>query len=105
MYVGQLVERASTEELFVNPKHPYTEALLSAVPKSEPEEIRNRIILQGEIPNPINPPTGCLFHPRCRYAKQICKQTIPLLAEVSPGHFAACHFAKELNLRGITVDA
>jgi oligopeptide/dipeptide ABC transporter ATP-binding protein len=105
MYVGQLVERASTEELFVNPKHPYTEALLSAVPKSEPEEKRDRIILQGEIPNPINPPAGCLFHPRCRYAQQICKQTTPLLSEVSPGHFAACHFAKELNLRGINADA
>jgi len=101
MYVGRLVERANTNELFTNPKHPYTEALLSAVPKSEPDEVRQRIILQGEIPNPANPPTGCYFHPRCRYVKDICRQDTPPLAEVSPGHFAACHFAKELNLRGV----
>jgi peptide/nickel transport system ATP-binding protein len=101
MYVGRLVERAATNELFTDPKHPYTEALLSAVPKSEPNEERHRIILQGEIPNPANPPTGCYFHPRCRYVKDICREDTPPLAEVSPGHFAACHFAKELNLRGV----
>jgi peptide/nickel transport system ATP-binding protein len=101
MYVGRLVERAFTNELFTDPKHPYTEALLSAVPKSEPDEERHRIILQGEIPNPANPPTGCYFHPRCRYVKDICRVSSPPLAEVAPGHFAACHFAKELNLRGV----
>jgi peptide/nickel transport system ATP-binding protein len=101
MYVGRLVERASTSELFTDPKHPYTEALLSAVPKSEPDEVRQRIILQGEIPNPANPPTGCYFHPRCRYVKDVCRVNTPPLEEVSPGHFAACHFAKELNLRGV----
>jgi peptide/nickel transport system ATP-binding protein len=101
MYVGRLMERATTNELFTDPKHPYTEALLSAVPKSEPDEERHRIILQGEIPNPANPPTGCYFHPRCRYAQEICRGNTPPLEEVSPGHFAACHFAKELNLRGV----
>jgi len=101
MYVGRLVERAATDELFTDPKHPYTEALLSAVPKSEPDEVRQRIILQGEIPNPANPPNGCYFHPRCRYVKDICRMDTPPLEEVSPGHFAACHFAKELNLRGV----
>jgi peptide/nickel transport system ATP-binding protein len=102
MYVGRLVERAFTNDLFTDPKHPYTEALLSAVPKSEPDEERHRIILQGEIPNPANPPTGCYFHPRCRYVKDICRVNPPPLAEVGPGHFAACHFAKELNLRGVS---
>ena len=102
MYVGRLVERANTNELFMDPKHPYTEALLSAVPKSEPDEVRQRIILQGEIPNPANPPTGCYFHPRCRYVKDICREDSPPLTEVSPGHFAACHFANELNLRGVS---
>ncbi|MEM7537017.1 MAG: dipeptide ABC transporter ATP-binding protein [Chloroflexota bacterium] len=101
MYVGQLVEMAPTEELYASPQHPYTEALLSAVPKSEPDEVRDRIVLEGEIPNPANPPSGCYFHPRCRYAKDQCSQETPALTEVSPGHFAACHFANELELRGI----
>jgi len=101
MYVGRLVERAPTNELFTYPKHPYTEALLSAVPKSEPDEVRHRILLQGEIPDPANPPTGCYFHPRCRYVKDVCRVDAPPLEEVSPGHFAACHFAKELTLRGV----
>ena len=104
MYVGRLVERAPTNELFTDPKHPYTEALLSAVPKSEPDEERHRIILQGEIPNPANPPTGCYFHPRCRYVKDVCRVESPLLEEISPGHFAACHFAGELSLRGVSDD-
>jgi len=101
MYVGRLVERAFTNDLFTDPKHPYTEALLSAVPKSEPDEVRHRIILQGEIPNPARPPSGCYFHPRCRYVKEVCRSSPPPLLEIGPGHFAACHFAKELNLRGV----
>ncbi len=104
MYVGRLVERATTNELFTAPRHPYTEALLSAVPKTEPDEERHRIILQGEIPNPANPPTGCNFHPRCRYAKEICRINTPLLEEITPGHFAACHFARDLSLRGVSED-
>ena len=101
MYVGRVVELASTQELFSSPKHPYTEALLSAVPKSEPDEVRHRIILEGEIPNPSNPPEGCNFHPRCRYAHEICKTEIPDWQEVNPNRFAACHFAKELSLLGV----
>ena len=101
MYVGQLVELAETHALFSTPKHPYTEALLSAVPKSEPDEQRERIILSGEIANPANPPSGCFFHPRCQYAKDICRTDKPAWEEVTPGHFSACHFAKDLNLRGV----
>lgn len=101
MYVGKLVELAETEELFIHPKHPYTEALLSAVPKTEPEQRREQIILAGEVANPANPPSGCYFHPRCKYAREICSQQTPPLQEVSPGHFAACHFADELPLRGV----
>jgi peptide/nickel transport system ATP-binding protein len=101
MYVGRLVELAPTEELYVAPQHPYTEALLSAVPISEPDVVRERIKLEGEIPNPVNPPPGCLFHPRCRYARDRCQEAVPPLQEVSAGHFAACHFVKELDLRGI----
>jgi oligopeptide/dipeptide ABC transporter ATP-binding protein len=101
MYVGRLVESAPTSAVFARPRHPYTEALLSAVPKSEPDEVRQRIRLQGEIPNPAAPPSGCYFHPRCRYAQPVCREQTPALEEVSPGHSAACHFARELNLQGV----
>ncbi len=101
MYVGQLVETAETEELFMNPKHPYTEALLSAVPTTDPDVKMDRIILPGEIANPADPPSGCYFHPRCRYAKDICREKIPVTQEVEPDHFVACHFADELDLRGV----
>ena len=101
MYVGQLVEMADTESLFTNPKHPYTEALLSAVPTTDPEIKMDRIILPGEVANPAEPPSGCYFHPRCRYAQDICKTDAPEWTEVSRGHFAACHFAEELDLRGV----
>jgi len=101
MYVGKMVEMAETEELFLNPKHPYTEALLSALPKADPDLKMERIILPGEVANPANPPSGCYFHPRCPYAKNICKETEPEWEEVTPEHFAACHFAKELSLKGV----
>jgi peptide/nickel transport system ATP-binding protein len=101
MYVGKIVEMAETEELFINPKHPYTEALLSAVPKTDPEVKMNRIILPGEVANPADPPSGCYFHPRCQYAKNICIQQPPAWEEVSPDHFAACHFSNELELYGV----
>ncbi len=104
MYVGQLVELAETESLFSDPKHPYTEALLSAVPTTDPEIKMDRIILPGEVANPADPPTGCYFHPRCRYAQEICAQETPAWSEVAPGHFAACHFAEELELRGVDED-
>jgi peptide/nickel transport system ATP-binding protein len=101
MYVGKLVEMADTEELFHNPKHPYTEALLSSVPNPDPLAPKKRIVLAGEVPSPNNPPTGCYFHPRCRYAEPMCSQVAPPLVEVGPGHQAACHFADKLKLAGV----
>lgn len=95
MCVGKTVELASTEDLFNAPKHPYTEALLSAVSKPAPR-LRNkgtRIRLEGEVADSANLPSGCYFHPRCRYAHERCKVEEPALREVAPGHFAACHFA------------
>ncbi len=100
MYVGKLVEVAETSELFGNPLHPYTEALLSAIPKPDPRGKGERIVLEGDVPNPANPPSGCYFHPRCPYAKERCAQETPPLREIIPGHFASCHFAEELQLRG-----
>jgi peptide/nickel transport system ATP-binding protein len=104
MYVGKLVEVTTTEELFGNPKHPYTEALLSAVPKPDPRFRRRkqRIVLEGDVADPANPPSGCYFHPRCKYAKARCSQEAPALRQISAGHFAACHFAEELSLQGVS---
>jgi peptide/nickel transport system ATP-binding protein len=106
MYVGKIVEIAETAELFTHPQHPYSEALLSAVPKPDPRLRRRkqRIVLEGEVADPAKPPTGCYFHPRCRYAHARCRQETPVLRAVSPGHFAACHFAEELALRGVAMD-
>ncbi len=101
MYVGRMVEMASTEDLYANPKHPYTEALLSAVPISDPDFVRERIKLVGEIPDPADPPAGCYFHPRCQYTKALCREEPPSWEETEAEHFAACHFAAELDLRGI----
>lgn len=101
MYVGRIVELSETEDLYLNPKHPYTEALLSAVPKPDPRIKEDPIILSGEVANPAMPPSGCYFHPRCQYAQAVCRQETPPLHEVTPGHFAACHFANELNLKGV----
>ena len=101
MYVGRLVEMAETDDLFRNPKHPYTEALLSAVPTTDPETKMDRIILPGEVANPADPPSGCYFHPRCKYAQDKCKQETPIWREVFAGHFSACHFADELPLKGV----
>jgi peptide/nickel transport system ATP-binding protein len=102
MYVGKLVELASTDEIFTNPKHPYTEALLSAVPKPNPRlrHSKQRIVLEGDVADPANPPSGCYFHPRCMYAKDKCSAQAPELRDVGHGHFVACHFAEELSLRG-----
>ena len=101
MYVGKMVELAATSELFANPRHPYTEALLSAVPLPEPNRTRSRIILEGEVANPADPPSGCYFHPRCRYATTQCEQEAPQWREISPQHFVACHHADQLTLRGM----
>jgi peptide/nickel transport system ATP-binding protein len=113
MYVGRLVEMADTAELFENPLHPYTEALLSAVPKPDPHVRRRRnvngvgagpsgrIVLRGEVADAANPPNGCYFHPRCRYAVDQCRVETPPLRELQPNHFVACHRADELTLQGV----
>lgn len=90
MYLGHLVELAPTEELYKNPLHPYTKALLSAVPEANPHVKREQILLEGDIPSPLNLPSGCIFHNRCPYAKAVCEDAMPVLQEVSPGHFVAC---------------
>jgi len=101
MYLGSIVELSPSEELYAGPRHPYTEALLSAVPSSDPDLLIKRIILPGDVPSPSNPPAGCKFHPRCRYAQDICSQEIPARREVSPDHWTACHLADGLALAGI----
>jgi len=101
MYVGKLVELAGTEELYYSPLHPYTEALMAAVPIPDPRIRERPIRLPGEVANPANPPTGCYFHPRCRYAKDICSQQEPQLRELTPDHWVSCHFAENLTLRGV----
>lgn len=93
MYLGRIVELATTQKLFACASHPYTEALLSAVPVPDPKHQRKHIILGGDVPSPINRPSGCHFHTRCSYAKERCKQEEPVLEEIAPGHYVACHFA------------
>jgi len=101
MYVGRIVEMTETQRLFGTPKHPYTEALLSAVPKPDPRLRAQRIVLEGDVADAANPPTGCYFHPRCRYAQDVCRRETPRLEEIAPGHFVSCHRARELTLRGV----
>jgi oligopeptide/dipeptide ABC transporter ATP-binding protein len=98
MYLGKIVELAKTEELFLNPKHPYTEALISAVPVPDPDHAAEEIILQGDVPSPVNPPSGCHFHPRCRYAREICRNEVPIYQELEEGHYVSCHLAESLHL-------
>ena len=101
MYLGNIVELAPAHKLYKNPKHPYTEALLSAVPSIDPNSHKIRIILPGEIPNPSDPPAGCKFHTRCGYAKEKCKTEVPVWEEISPGHWSLCYFSRNLHLHGI----
>jgi peptide/nickel transport system ATP-binding protein len=101
MYVGQMVELAETERIFTAPKHPYTSALLSAVPEPDPRLRTRRIVLQGEVANPASPPSGCYFHPRCPHAIELCRTQAPAWQEISPAHFVACHRAEELKLAGV----
>jgi peptide/nickel transport system ATP-binding protein len=101
MYVGRIVEMAVTDEIFDAPRHPYTEALLSAVPKPDPRLRSQRIVLEGEVADPANPPSGCYFHPRCRYAMDVCRKETPVQEEITPRHFVSCHRAHEISLRGV----
>ncbi|WP_089936357.1 ABC transporter ATP-binding protein [Candidatus Entotheonella palauensis] len=105
MYVGKLVEMAPTDTLFATPKHPYTAALLSSAPEPDPRVRSNRMVLEGEVANPANPPSGCYFHPRCPYAIDLCRTTTPQLSEVVPEHFVSCHRAEELQLEGVMAEA
>ena len=101
MYVGKVVEVAETQTMMQQPLHPYTEALLSAVPRPDPHVASQRILMSGEIPDPSQPPPGCIFHTRCRYRDDICVDEEPDLVEYEPGHFARCHFAQSLTLQGV----
>ena len=100
MYLGQIVEVAPTEALYYSPKHPYTEALMSAIPEADPSQIMKPVLLEGERPSPANPPVGCRFHTRCQYVTQICRESPPALKEGEAGHLVACHRAGELTLKG-----
>jgi len=99
MYLGQIVELAPSEEVIKNPMHPYTEALLSAVPVPDPAAKHGRIEIKGDLPSPINVPPGCSFHPRCPYRRDVCKEVRPVLREITAGHYAQCHFAGEIITR------
>lgn len=94
MYLGRMVELATRDELFSHPMHPYTKALMSAIPLPDPTIKRERIILQGDVPSPVNPPSGCHFHPRCWLAQEVCKHEDPAFEQKVPGHWVACHFAQ-----------
>jgi peptide/nickel transport system ATP-binding protein len=105
MYVGYIVEMASTERLYAMPKHPYTEALLASIPKPDPRRRHRPLKLPGDVPSPANPPSGCYFHPRCRYAEEICKIERPVLRDMGDEHFVACHFADKLSLQGVAASS
>jgi peptide/nickel transport system ATP-binding protein len=100
MYLGQIVEIGHTRDVYFTPRHPYTEALMSAVPEPDPAAQLQPMLLQGERPDPANPPSGCRFRTRCRYATELCATKAPAPVEIEPNHFAACHYAKELSLKG-----
>jgi peptide/nickel transport system ATP-binding protein len=102
MYLGRIVEIGDTESVFSRPQHPYTEALLSAVPIPDPDAKRQRIRLKGDVPSPSSPPSGCPFHPRCAYATSLCREHVPHLRNASPAQQASCHRIEELNLSGVS---
>jgi peptide/nickel transport system ATP-binding protein/oligopeptide transport system ATP-binding protein len=94
MYLGKIVELTQRDELFLRPLHPYTQALMSAIPVPDPHLKRDRIILKGDVPSPLNPPKGCRFHPRCQFATEICTQEEPMMRELGAGHYVACHHSE-----------
>ncbi len=96
MYLGRIVELSDRDKIFSIPRHPYTRALMSAIPRPDPTQRTQRIILQGDVPSPLNPPQGCRFHPRCWMAQDICREQDPQLVEHAPGHWSACHFANDV---------
>jgi oligopeptide/dipeptide ABC transporter ATP-binding protein len=100
MYLGTIAEMATSTELYANPRHPYTVSLLSAIPVPDPDRHRQRIVLTGDVPSPANPPSGCRFHTRCYMAQPMCSQEVPLLREIAPGHWSACHFAEQVAPSG-----
>ncbi len=97
MYLGEIVEHAAADQLYLRPRHPYTEALLNSVPVPDPSRRKPYVALKGEVPSPLAPPPGCTFHPRCAYARDICGRQPPLLEAKAPGHLAACHFSDEVG--------
>lgn len=101
MYLGQIVELASVEKLFTEPEHPYTEALMSSVPVANPDFESERIILEGNVPSPVDPPSGCYFHPRCRYSESICSEEEPDFREINEDHYTHCHLADDLEFGGL----
>ncbi len=101
MYVGKIVETAPAEDMFARPRHPYTAALVAALPVADPRIKTGNVELPGEVASPANPPSGCYFHPRCAYCIDRCRTEAPAYREITPGHFAACHRAEELNLAGM----
>ena len=102
MYVGKIVELAPVDQLFQSPAHPYTEALLSAVPNPNPKRKKKRVLLSGEVADPGDTPSGCAFHPRCPYAEDRCKEEVPELREIASGHAVRCHLSDVLQLEGMT---
>ena len=104
MYLGRIVELASSLDLYRDPRHPYTVSLLSAIPSHDPDSKKTRIVLKGDVPNPAQPPSGCRFHPRCFMAQPICSTEDPPLREIAPGHLSACHFAEQVPAASPLVD-
>lgn len=101
MYAGKIIERPRTSEIFNDPRHPYTEALLKALYNPDPSAASNDYQLPGEVADPVNLPSGCAFHPRFRYVKDVCRSEVPLLTEAKEGHLTGCHLASEINLQGV----